>query len=852
MDMRGPAAPLDRFSVVVECLPGRAPRPRGAESLNYRPFRVNRALIAALVGLAAFSVVLPVAAQSVSDRLSRLSADDAGGRAEMEALSKMGEEAALAALADLEGGDAAGSGVLGRRRRAHVVFAAGGARCVAGAIAALADPDEGTRAELLAFLGRDDLGTTALRERVEALAGCALADPDPALRSRALTLLASLDRDESLARLDTLIDELEEPLRVQAALLLADRPRARSLLSKRVGSLDPALAPLLAALGRDLGDRAQPGQAGPIFRGIRSPDPRTRRGAELGLDSLVRRLFAGADSARAVKALLELEDLGLDRGQGAMLRARAVLAFGADPQPALAAAADLAAFAASDGDADARSTLAVARHLEAAALIARGDAQQAAAPIAEEASLLDGLLAERADRGSKNLAALQATRLHRRAQCEVLSMVRQLAASGFGPEKPLPESAGDPAVAPCLESARAAHALELEAEIAEATARATAKSSLDGMFDDELSPVPLFLENPRLAAWPAPRSLWVRRTIGRMFSSVARAEMPGFEPFADVPPATSDPLQDPGRLARLRTLLRARRDALESRFQELRGRLRGEMSSDPTVPSEEEEHRMEGLMREREDLLDTLQRVSKDDLQALLEFRAPSLLGLSLARALRDDGREEEARATAYAVQKDLEKSGELKRFLLVEAELEMTIGSTWSDSGDPERAEVEISRAADRLEAIESSVRARGASLRDLAYVRGLRASALVSLAVNANVKRNDPKKALEYFEKAFELRQDEFMRVLLACYRARSGRGDEARAILREISPSPANLYNVACTWALLGEKELALECLRRDLEENPMSEGARAKQREWAKRDPDLASLRDDPRFQAIVGK
>jgi tetratricopeptide (TPR) repeat protein len=239
-------------------------------------------------------------------------------------------------------------------------------------------------------------------------------------------------------------------------------------------------------------------------------------------------------------------------------------------------------------------------------------------------------------------------------------------------------------------------------------------------------------------------------------------------------------------------------------------------------------------------------------LTALLEARAPSLLGLSLARALREEGREEDARTMASAVQKDLEKSGELKRFWLVEAELEMVIGSTWIDSGDPPRAEVEIARAVDRLETIESSLKDRGASPSDFAIVRGLRASALVSLAVNANVKMGDSKKALAYFERAFELRQDEFMRVLLACYRARSGRGDEARAILREISPSPANLYNVACTWALLGEKELALDCLRRDLEENPMSEGARTKQKEWARKDPDLSALRGDPRFRELVGE
>src|SRR6185503_3383249 len=152
-------------------------------------------------------------------------------------------------------------------------------------------------------------------------------------------------------------------------------------------------------------------------------------------------------------------------------------------------------------------------------------------------------------------------------------------------------------------------------------------------------------------------------------------------------------------------------------------------------------------------------------------------------------------------------------------------------DSGDPARAEVELVRAVERLEAIERALRERSASPGDFAVVRGMRSSALVSLAVNANVKMRDTKKAIEYFERAFELRQDEFMRVLLACYRARAGRADEARAILREITPSPANLYNVACTWALLGEKDLALDCLKRDLEENPMTPGAREKQKEWA---------------------
>jgi tetratricopeptide (TPR) repeat protein len=260
---------------------------------------------------------------------------------------------------------------------------------------------------------------------------------------------------------------------------------------------------------------------------------------------------------------------------------------------------------------------------------------------------------------------------------------------------------------------------------------------------------------------------------------------------------------------------------------------------------------MQYALRDWDELLEASQKASTGEPRVLLESRAPSLLALALARAFREEGDAVQARALAEKVKADLDRSGDLKRFLLVEAEIEMTIGSSWIDAGDPARAEVELARAAERLESIESSLRERGSPPRDLAVVRGLRASALVSLAVNANVKMHDQKKALAYFERAFELRQDEFMRVLLACYRARSGRGDEARAILREISPSPANLYNVACTWALLGEKELALECLKRDLEENPMSAGMRDKQREWARTDPDLASVRDDPRFRALVG-
>ena len=94
--------------------------------------------------------------------------------------------------------------------------------------------------------------------------------------------------------------------------------------------------------------------------------------------------------------------------------------------------------------------------------------------------------------------------------------------------------------------------------------------------------------------------------------------------------------------------------------------------------------------------------------------------------------------------------------------------------------------------------------------------------------------------------------MRVLLACYRARSGHAEEARRVLAGLTPAPALYYNLACTHALLGERERALALLERDFRTNYPSPGALARQKAWAAKDPDLASLRDDPRFRALVGE
>jgi tetratricopeptide (TPR) repeat protein len=170
-------------------------------------------------------------------------------------------------------------------------------------------------------------------------------------------------------------------------------------------------------------------------------------------------------------------------------------------------------------------------------------------------------------------------------------------------------------------------------------------------------------------------------------------------------------------------------------------------------------------------------------------------------------------------------------------------------DMGSPVEAEKTLLRALERLEGARKAFEKRGVAGRR-SPIDSQIAGVLVSLAVNANVKLRDPDKAVAFFERAFEIDRSDFMRVLLACYRARVGRADEARAALRDVPVAPGNYYNLACTYALLGETELAIDFLKRDFDEVRTAAGARDRQQQWAREDPDLASLREDPRFVELV--
>jgi hypothetical protein len=65
------------------------------------------------------------------------------------------------------------------------------------------------------------------------------------------------------------------------------------------------------------------------------------------------------------------------------------------------------------------------------------------------------------------------------------------------------------------------------------------------------------------------------------------------------------------------------------------------------------------------------------------------------------------------------------------------------------------------------------------------------------------------------------------------------EARRLLK-----PDDHYNLACIESIAGNVDAALDHLSKALEKAP-------RRREWARRDPDLAFIRDHPRFRELVG-
>jgi adenylate cyclase len=56
---------------------------------------------------------------------------------------------------------------------------------------------------------------------------------------------------------------------------------------------------------------------------------------------------------------------------------------------------------------------------------------------------------------------------------------------------------------------------------------------------------------------------------------------------------------------------------------------------------------------------------------------------------------------------------------------------------------------------------------------------------------------------------------------------------------------LYGIACAYALLGQAEKAIECMEEAIQFGTI-------QKKWLEHDPDLRSIRDHPRFKALLEK
>jgi tetratricopeptide (TPR) repeat protein len=829
---------------------------RGRAALRALLLAACTALLLVRAGAAALVQEAP--AERIAALLARLEGAAPGPRAEAVAeLVTLGEPAAQAALSGFEARP-----ISERRARARVVREAGGEACVAGAAAASGDPDAAVRRELVLFLGRrlrdarDEKGAEA---GFAALARVARDDPESELRAAALDAFARSDHPRAAELLAGLVLELPEPECTQAARGLAGQARARDIVVERVqralavagaeagptpASLRPeALAVLLGeGYGVRLAELPQGGTAArdraPFLCAAVHADAAVRLAARLALDRFFARLRQLGDYERAEQVLERLcAEAPADWG---MLGRRAsfVLENGRDASGALAAArtlteralrADAARGASAAEDSVARRAAAIGLLLEGAALMQSDRPAEAEAPVARAAELLDGLRAERHDLRGRAGAMVAESLDELRAVAELyraLGLLQQ----GAAPDSP-----------EVLEHARLAHRHSLEAQLlaTRGPLRRWAEG-LDTVFDHSTGPFALVFANRRQRTLAHARVLELERGLCEAMAAVVPREMPGFGAAGGALPGLApdrvDDLADgetlPYDAERNRLLERIRAGQVE---QARREAARAQRDGD------QDWFQYLGRIRQ------VLNRASR------LSSRTPSDAALRLAGDLRQEGRAAESRLLAERTLADLERadfSFDAVRGQQMIARTMIAIGGSWTDEDQPERAERALLSALERFEAIERGLGGDPRRESGDPETRLWRAEVLISLAVNANVKLRDPARALGYFERAYELRQDDWMRTLLACYRARAGRAEEARAVLRDTVVTPESYYNRGCTHALLGEPDEALDFLRRAFAEYELTPGALERQKEWARDDPDLRSLRDDPRFQALV--
>lgn len=765
-----------------------------------------------------------------------------------------GEDAARRGMETFAEADAAG-----RLTRAELLASSGGPACVELTLAHLEDPDPNVRLALVRFLGQRKLVGDHAAERLAALVSLAVEDSDPAMRSAAIEAVAAIDHPASLERLDGLIDVLVSQDRSLAAQKLAAHAGGRGRVVQRVarefgGSsqrpLDSTtLAILLESYGQALVHLPGGGESAherrPLVAGREHGAPIVRLAAARALDRLIVGLGSEGELERAYAVIDGLIADGYSWLDAEYRRANLSLTTDPSPTPARAAARAILAGTRPRGDVEGREWRARGALLGAAAECAAGEFEAARALLAEADQTLEGLQAERPEllpsvlRPAKgNVDQAVALGLER---C-VVDLWRALTWLAEG------RAASDGELLALL---RGMHVRALGTQLLSVRYNGRlATSGFQPLIDHVLGPRRLLLSNSESTRWPPARGLALQARLGEALAGVSAMEMPGFTP-ASTEEVMRNPLADPQRRRLLERIHQAAIEALQVEITQEWDR------------EEPDEAKITRLRYYQAYLFDEARKLREGSDAPLLRLRDASIFALDLSFDLRADGSAAEARELSERMKRDVFAGAALGGGTVSEllvARLEISVGSSWMDEDEPEKAEQAFLQAETRLAAYEESQLERVAGGKDeelefslaglVAGARSLRADVLLSLAVNANVRQRDPDKALEYFERSFELKRSDFMRTLLACYRARSGRAAEARAVLAEIEPTPSLYYNLACTHALLGDLEPAVDYLARDLEVNHASERSRQRQRDWAREDPDLKNLRGHPRFRRIV--
>jgi len=717
-----------------------------------------------------------------------------------------------------------------------------------GVRAALSDPDAEVRVELLGLCAALDLTDAESALRLALFRGLAQDDEALSVRRAALMSLAGLDSSEAARALADLVLELAPSERAQAAREQVSFARGRELAfdtvrdsfaSPRAMQALPSdvLTVLFSVYGTTLAERPGGGdlalERAPFVLGLTHNQPMLRAAAAAALDDCLLRLRELERSSRAARLLEALANDGVEARAILYLRLRSALAEGGgNPEEVIAQARDLRRTRGGPDTWIAQRWRFRALYLEGMALLALDRTGEARELFSRAGDLQDGLLEARVDLAGQGGAIEQRDLLHERS---LLVFARAFAKqSGGTPARDLG----------LLEDLRLAHELQLEAQLVATAGDAPIFASLGTLYDSQLGPYQLIFALRPHAAWPPSRCLELESALGRGLASVSAREVPGFNAFADLPDRVRDPLLDSRRRTLLGEIAVAEVQALQRRIDALHRRMDG--GGDDAALENEAIQLALGLRMRAQDLRE------KSLEQRFFDLRMVAALALRHCGGLRREGDTEACRALAAGFVAELDQGNLPAQYpwaVRLVAQGHLLLGGTWSDDDEAQEAETEMLAALELFKGLETYYKDRGAPAA-AAQATASMADALVSLAVNANVKQRDAEAALAYFERAFSLQEDDFMRILLACYRARSGRVEEAHALLAEIPVSPRGYYNLACTYALLGEGTRALELLAQDFRENRRSPAALARQQAWARADPDLASLRGDARFESLT--